>query len=113
MKQVQISLRLNRSEYEQVKRYAKKNHLSINQILRDLLDGKRCFCLHQNLLNHANTHSYTASDEDERTVVATKTFELVYESLILLRDFTAITNPELTDSATEKRLAYFEEAEEN
>ncbi|MFA6038108.1 MAG: hypothetical protein WC748_08335 [Legionellales bacterium] len=113
MKQTQISLRLNRSEYEQVKRYAKKNHLTINQTLRDLLDGKRCFCLHQNLLNHPSTHSSTKDTDDEKLMIAAKTFELVYESLILLRDFTAITNPELTDLATEKRLTYFEEAEES
>lgn len=111
MKQTQISLRLNRSEYEQIKRYAKKNHLAINQILRDLLDGKRCFCLHQNFLNHANTHSNTNDTDDEKLAIASKTFELVYETLILIRDFTAITYPELTGIATEKRLAYFEEDE--
>ena len=87
--------------------------MTINQILRDLLDGKRCFCLHQNLLNHANTGSNANDPDDEKLVIASKTFELVYESLLLLRDFTAITNPELTDLATEKRLAYFEEAEES
>ncbi len=109
MKKVQISLRLSESEYKQVKRYAQKNHLSINQLLRDLIHGKLCFCQHQNILSHVNTNDL----DGEKIIIASKTFELVYEILLLLRDFTGITNPELIDLATEKRLAYFEEAEED
>jgi hypothetical protein len=109
MKKIQISLRLSESEYKQVKRYAQKSHLSINQLLRDLIHGNLCFCQHQNILGPLNTNDL----DDEKIIIASKTFELVYEILLLLRDFTAITNPKLIDLAIEKRLAYFEEAEED
>ncbi len=107
MKVTKVTTRLNANEYIAIKRQAKIQKKSINTLMVELMLGRLCLCPHHEALATASPN-YLGG---EILAEATKIQELTYETLILLRNFTALTDPRLASSAYEQRAEYFYDQE--
>ncbi len=103
MKRVQIPLRLGKCEHEKTKCYAKKHKLTFNQVIRDLIAGKRCFC---------PQHDFMPGNVDKSGKLNSErlfdNLQFTYEVLLLLRELVNTSNPGLIDIAISNRQSYFE-----
>ena len=104
MKTTKVTTRLNANEYSAVKRQAKLQKKSINTLMVELMLGKLCLCPHHASLIDTNPNNLSS----EMLTQALETQELAFEILILLRDFTALTDPKLVHSAYKQRAEYYD-----
>ncbi len=119
MKREPILLRLSLSEYEKIKSYGKKHRLTVTQVIRDLINGSRCFCHqpHASSLFMGNTaHPFDGwadflSDYQKNS---TQCLKFTFETLTLLRLMLETTHPNYIEKAKHIRTRRFDlRADEN
>jgi hypothetical protein len=111
MKQVCLSVRLNKTEHEKIIRNVKRTGSCINQIIRDMINGKHCLCeehaLHH-LVNNSDhlPHGWEDFLNDYKEQVPFL-LKLCFENLMLQRLAVQKQSPELIEQARQQRIQRF------
>lgn len=111
MKTVQFSVRLNKTEHEKIKLFSRRSGFCISQILRDIINGKRCLCdehaLRQLIDSPEHTSNESESSFNNYQEDILFNLKLSFENLMLLRLFVQRQSPELIEQARQQRIHRF------
>ncbi|MFA6038167.1 MAG: hypothetical protein WC748_08630 [Legionellales bacterium] len=111
MKSIRVSLRINKTEHEKILRNAKRGGFCLNQMMRDMINGKHCLCEEhalQHLVNNSDhlPHGWEDFLNDYKEQVPFL-LKLSFENLMLLRLLVQQQFPDLIEQARQQRVKRF------